>query len=613
MRRTRWELVTAAVLFAALGATPAARAQTCDDANICTNPDMCANGTCTGTPISGGTCDDGNPCTIDDTCVNGKCQGTPMAGGSCGSPGCEGTCDAEGTCVADPAKQMQPCTDSFGDCTTGDVCLLTICLGDFKVCPDSDDNKCTLDACNVATGQCQNFGPVNCGPCGTCDAGTGMCDPSNDGASCDDLNSCTGDGTCSNGACVSGAAITPVEATPTDTPAGDTATPTVTATETSTGTPTETATEGPSPSETPTVTPAPTDTPGEGVTDTPTPTQTETPTQGTAETATETPTDTPILAATDTPTETPVLPATDTPTDTPTEIASATATSTETVGTPTVTSTATATSPPAPTLTDTATRTTTPTETPLPIEATIVVQSATGPPGSTVTFDVTLDTTAQVAGTENDIEFDPQAPIKADDGGKPQCTANPSIGKGDTSFAFQPPGCTPGTDCAGVRALVLSFDNLDPIPTGSILYSCDVQIAADASGTYPLTCSNPVAGDADGNRIGAACTSGSIIAALPTPTPTDTPTATDTPSATATPPAPTASATPPAPTPTVSPTPGETVSATPTHPPTPTNPPPHRANDDDACAIVRPAPGSGGAWILLAPAALLLVLRRGRR
>jgi hypothetical protein len=438
-------------------------AQSCDDGNVCTTSDTCSNGICTGTPVSG-SCDDGNPCTVNDTCVDGVCKGTPMAGGACGDAGCEGTCGVvggTGVCIPDMKKQMQPCTDSFGDCTTDDVCLGVVCIGTFKQCPDSDKNKCTLDVCTPATGQCQNLGPINCGPCGTCNANTGECDPANEGASCDDLNECTGNGTCASGTCQAGAAITPLDddtptSTPTGIPTGTAAT--ATPTDTPTGTPTGTA----------------------AVTVTPTDTPTGTPT-GTAATATPT----------------------NTPTGTPTGTVSATIT-------PTVTHTG----PPAPTASATPTQTPTATATALPVQATIVVGSATGQPGSTVSFDVTLETTAQVAGTQNDIAFDPKARIKANTDGTPSCTVNPAINKNGTSFAFQPVGCTPGTDCTGIRALVLALNNVTPIPTNSTLYTCDVEIAADATGTNPLTCSNPGAGDPDGNKVGVDCTDGTITVAV---------------------------------------------------------------------------------------------------
>jgi hypothetical protein len=146
--------------------------------------------------------------------------------------------------------------------------------------------------------------------------------------------------------------------------------------------------------------------------------------------------------------------------------------------------------------------------------ASIIIGSATGQAGSTVTIAVTLESDVPVAGTQNDIAFDADAPIAAD-GDDPRCTVNPAIGKDDSSFAFLPAGCTPGVDCTSVRALILSFAELDPIPTGSTLYSCEVEIAEDATGSYPLTCSAPGAGAPDGTRLGADCTDGTITVAEP--------------------------------------------------------------------------------------------------
>ena len=202
-----------------------------------------------------------------------------------------------------------------------------------------------------------------------------------------------------------------------------------------------------------------------------------------------------------------------TATATPTGTAAATVTATSTVGAPTPTATATVVSE---TNTATATGTATPTKTALPIEATIAVGSATGEPGSTVPFDVTLQTTVEVAGTQNDIAFDLDARIAANDEDEPDCTVNPAIMKLGTTFAFQPVDCTPGVDCLSVRAIVLALDNLLPIPSGSVLFTCQVEIASDATGSYPLTCSNSAAGDPDGNPVGAACTNGTITVEVDT-------------------------------------------------------------------------------------------------
>jgi hypothetical protein len=146
--------------------------------------------------------------------------------------------------------------------------------------------------------------------------------------------------------------------------------------------------------------------------------------------------------------------------------------------------------------------------------ASIIVGDATGEPGATTSFDASLETNASIAGVQVDIAYDAAAAIAAKEDGKPDCTVNAEINKDATSFAFQPSGCTPGTDCTAVRAIVLSLENLDPIPTGSRLFTCTVAIAADATGTYPLTCSNAGAGNTDGDKVGADCTSGTVTVAV---------------------------------------------------------------------------------------------------
>jgi MYXO-CTERM domain-containing protein len=255
-----------------------------------------------------------------------------------------------------------------------------------------------------------------------------------------------------------------------------------------------------------------------------------------------------------------------------------------------------------------------------------MVGSASGAPGSTVTFSVTLQTTAQVAGTQNDIAFSPQARIAAEEDGTPKCAVNPAIMKDQTSFAFTPFECT-GTACTGVRAVVISFENLDVIPTGSVLYTCDVEIAADATESFPLTCSDPGAGDPEAMKLGTDCTNGTITAAG-VATPTTTATATTSSAITATTTA-TVTRTPTTPvgttptstgtgraTATSTPTGGSpvstaTVTVTPPRIPTATSTGTFPNQEDDGCAVTGSAQSSS-AWLLLAPVALLLRLRRRR-
>ena len=132
----------------------------------------------------------------------------------------------------------------------------------------------------------------------------------------------------------------------------------------------------------------------------------------------------------------------------------------------------------------------------------IVVGETEGARGDFVSFDVTLDTGGlEVAGTQNDIVFDPSTPIAAAENGNPHCWVNPDIDKSATAFRFQPAGCEDmGIGlCTGIRALVLSLSNLDPIPDGSVMYGCEVAIAMDAPAEiFPLVNDNVGSTDPEG-------------------------------------------------------------------------------------------------------------------
>ena len=154
------------------------------------------------------------------------------------------------------------------------------------------------------------------------------------------------------------------------------------------------------------------------------------------------------------------------------------------------------------------------------------VGSASGAAGQQVTCAVSLSTAGlMVAGVQDDIAFDSiNTPVAATAGGRPDCAVNPSINKESTVFAFQPSGCS-GAGCTAVRALVLSFSNVDPIPDGSVLYTCNVDISPGAAaGSYPLVVSNVGMSTPDGQPIDSTGTDGAIIVTGgPSPTPTATP------------------------------------------------------------------------------------------
>jgi len=224
--------------------------------------------------------------------------------------------------------------------------------------------------------------------------------------------------------------------------------------------------------------------------------------------------------------------------------------------------------------------------------AEIAVGTVTGAPGSTAQIEISLNLLqegVEVAGAENVLNFPAETEVIG-------CAVNPEIQREASAFSLSPTGCTGGTDCDSVKALILSFTNLSGIPDGSVLYTCDLGLAGGSAasvGTFAVTCTEPGTSDPEGNPLTTICSDGSVTIEESTPTPTPEPTATNTPEDED-----------PTPTPTDDGPP--TATSTPTNTPTSTRP---ARVDDDSCAIVAPQSTSTG-WMLLLPMAGLLWLRR---
>ncbi|MBX3025980.1 hypothetical protein KF840_13820 [bacterium] len=133
--------------------------------------------------------------------------------------------------------------------------------------------------------------------------------------------------------------------------------------------------------------------------------------------------------------------------------------------------------------------------------------------GGTTTITALLRATdAPIAGIQNDLAFPDGITVPARDDGAPDCAVDPGIDKEATSFAFQPPGCAPGATCTGLRAIVISFGNADPIPDGAALYTCALHVAAGAEpGTHRLALSNLGASDPDGLAVPLSGIDGTIV------------------------------------------------------------------------------------------------------
>jgi hypothetical protein len=198
-----------------------------------------------------------------------------------------------------------------------------------------------------------------------------------------------------------------------------------------------------------------------------------------------------------------------------------TPTNTPTVA-PTQTSTPTATRTPTAPPTNTPTPTDTPTPTPRVVH--IDIGSATGGPGGAVLMTVSLLASGQaVAGTANDIVFDPQV-LSLDPA---SCLVNPAIGRTLVASTVQ---------SGRTRAFIQSSRAANPIPDGP-LYSCIFQIAPSTfPGKYPVANESTLAFDPEGGQLTHVAGEGGTITVflVPVATPTNTPTATRTSTQTAT-------------------------------------------------------------------------------
>lgn len=93
------------------------------------------------------------------------------------------------------------------------------------------------------------------------------------------------------------------------------------------------------------------------------------------------------------------------------------------------------------------------------------------------------------------------------------CRVNPAIDKEQSSFS---------DNGERLRALVIAFDNLDPLPAG-VLYTCDLTIAAGAAvGHHLLRCAMPGASSRHGDALPVGCAD-SVLTVDPPNTPTPTP------------------------------------------------------------------------------------------
>ncbi len=162
--------------------------QTCRGTGVCNAPGKV--GICTYPVTPNVACSDGNGCTLNDKCdANGACVAGPAktcnsAPGQC--YGSAGTCKPlTGACEYPPLPSTQSCNDN-NNCTTTDRCNGSgTCAGTPKVCNSAPNNQCYASSgtCNPGSGACE-YNPLS---------NTTVCD---DGNKCTDTDKCNGSGTC---------------------------------------------------------------------------------------------------------------------------------------------------------------------------------------------------------------------------------------------------------------------------------------------------------------------------------------------------------------------------------------------------------------------------------
>jgi hypothetical protein len=152
-------------------------------------------GDCTDTALTDGTACGGNGCTAAGTCTGGNCS-SPTKDCSSLNTACKlGICDPSLPASSDCTTQNQV---NGTACTLTDLCQLQVacsggtCIGTPKVCPSL--GTCHIDACNSATGNCDD----TLAAAGTSCATSGSCIQN---ATCDANGNCNGDSVPDGTAC----------------------------------------------------------------------------------------------------------------------------------------------------------------------------------------------------------------------------------------------------------------------------------------------------------------------------------------------------------------------------------------------------------------------------
>lgn len=143
----------------------------CNDGNLCTSDTCLGNGECEHIAVN---CDDGNPCTLDVCLEEVGCVNLPSNEIPCdiacddGNPCTENDVCADGTCIGTPV--VGGCCINDVDCEDGNLCTTDICTDNICLNEPIDcsvANQCLIGFCDPATGECSST-PVNCDDSNIC-------------------------------------------------------------------------------------------------------------------------------------------------------------------------------------------------------------------------------------------------------------------------------------------------------------------------------------------------------------------------------------------------------------------------------------------------------------
>lgn len=184
----------------------------CDDGDKCNGIETCVTGVCkAGTPLdcndnevctteacspsqgcvhheNSAACDDGDVCTVDDVCAEKSCQSGDELDCDDGNACTAETCDPVEGCAHAPVSDTTACDDGNA-CTLQDACAAGACTWTAKSC--TDNNPCTTDTCNPATGACAHANLADGTVCGEGkQCVVGACTANADVCSTDGMTAC---------------------------------------------------------------------------------------------------------------------------------------------------------------------------------------------------------------------------------------------------------------------------------------------------------------------------------------------------------------------------------------------------------------------------------------